>query len=82
MTTPTHPGKVVYLDGNTNKVTTTLDVSQVPEGLRFVDTDKGKVPVVKVVAFTSGNQRIIKEYGPNDAMLRSTVQMDTTPPRP
>lgn len=76
MSTPKHPGKIVYLDGNTQKVTTTLDVAQVPEAMRFVKTDKGLVPVVKVVAFTSGNQRIIKEYGPNDAMLRSTIQLD------
>lgn len=79
MSTPVHPGKIVYMDGNTQQVTTTLDVASVPEGLRFIETDKGPVPVVKVVAFTSGNQRIVKEYGPNDAMLRSTIQLSDSP---
>jgi hypothetical protein len=72
---PHHPGKIVYIDGNTNDVTETLEISEVPENLRFAPTEKGLVPIVRVVAYTSGDQRIIREYGPENVLLRSTVQL-------
>ncbi len=75
MAPPVHPGKITYIDGNTNKVVSTEDIAKVPETLRFADTPSGKVPVVKVIATVAGDQRHIREYGPNDQLLRSTVQL-------
>jgi hypothetical protein len=69
-----HPGTIVYVDGDTNE-TTEEDIANVPESLRFADTDAGPVPVVRVVARTAGNQRYIREYGPKGELLRSTVQI-------
>jgi hypothetical protein len=74
MAAPAHPGKITYVDGNTQQVLSTDDVSTVPESLRFADTPTGRVPVVKVVATVAGNQRTIREYGPAGELLRSTVQ--------
>lgn len=74
-TSPAHPGKITYIDGNTNKVVSTDDVAKVPESLRFADTPAGRVPVVKVIATVAGDQRTIREYGPKDELLRSTVQL-------
>lgn len=71
----THPGTVEYVDGNTGKVTRTAKVDEVPESLRFAPTDQGPVPVVRVVAHVHGNERTIREYGPDGALLRSTVQL-------
>jgi len=73
--TPTHPGAVEYVDGNTGQVTRTSKIDEVPEGLRFAPTESGLVPVVRVVAHVTGNERTIREYGPGGALLRSTVQL-------
>lgn len=75
MSEPKHPGFITYVDGDTNTTVSTDPVASVPPGMRFADTASGKVPVVKVVATTAGNQRFIREYGPGDQLLRSTVQL-------
>lgn len=75
MDKPVHPGQITYLDGNTGNVVAVNDVQQVPESMRFVETTHGLVPVVKVVATTIEDERLIQEYGPNDEMLRSTRQV-------
>ncbi len=75
MSQPEHPGTIVYVDGNTGEVLSTESADQVPESMRFVDTEAGPIPVLKVVAFTSDEQRIIREYGPDDQELRSTLQL-------
>lgn len=72
---PVHPGKITYIDGNTNAVVSTAEISTVPERMRFADTPQGPVPVVKVIATVAGNQRTIREYGPAGELLRSTVQL-------
>lgn len=72
-----HPGTITYLDGNTHAVVSVEAVENVPEALRFADTPTGKVPVVKVIATVAGDQRTIREYGPGDQLLRSTVQLRT-----
>lgn len=74
MSKPRHPGFIVYVDGDT-KEESREPISAVPESLRFAETEDGEVPVVKVVSFLEGNRRIIREYGPNDQFLRSTVQI-------
>lgn len=69
-----HPGTIVYLDGNTGEITATCDIADVPEAMRFVQTETGWVPVVKVIAFVTDDRRVIREYGPGDVELRSTLQ--------
>jgi hypothetical protein len=72
---PQHPGTIVYVDGNTNTVVRETPASEVPESVRYAETDQGWVPVVRVVATTSGDQRFVREYGPAGELLRSTVQV-------
>jgi hypothetical protein len=74
MTQPTHPGTITYIDNSNPSEAKTVKVEEVPESLRFAPTENGLVPVVKVVAYTEGNQRIIREHGPDGAVVRSTVQ--------
>ncbi|AKJ03785.1 hypothetical protein ATI61_11635 [Archangium gephyra] len=72
---PQHPGTIVYVDGTTQKETERVNITEVPEALRFAPTPQGLVPVVRVVAYTEGSRRIIREYGPAGELLRSTVQI-------
>ena len=72
-----HPGSITYVDGNSDTIVTECPVSEVPESGRFVDTDHGPVPVVRVVATTAGDQRYVREYGPKGELLRTTVQVRT-----
>lgn len=71
---PHHPGTIVFVDGNTDRVVATDRVEDVPPQMRFVETPAGLVPVVRVVAFTAGDERTIREYGPAGQLLRSTLQ--------
>jgi hypothetical protein len=75
MPAPVHPGTVTFLDGATQQVVRTAAVGELPEPMRFAPTEHGLVPVVKVVSFAEGDQRIIREYGPGGELLRSTVQV-------
>ncbi len=77
MSEPKHPGSIQYIDGQTQQVTHTANISEVPASLRFAETPQGLVPVVKVVAHQEGDRRIIREYGPDGQFLRSTVQVRT-----
>jgi hypothetical protein len=72
---PEHPGKIVFIDGLTQEVTDEMLASEVPFSIRFVETETGLVPVVKIVSFTTEQQRIIRQYGPDDQLLQSTVQL-------
>jgi hypothetical protein len=74
-TRPQHPGTIVYVDGNTNAVVREGPAADVPESVRFADTEQGRVPVVRVVATTAGDQRFVREYGPAGELLRTTVQV-------
>jgi hypothetical protein len=72
---PPHPGRVTYLNGNTGEVVSEKPVAEVPEHLRFAPDETGAlVPVVKVVATVAGAQRSMREYGPDDQLLRTTLQ--------
>ena len=72
---PEHPGKIVFVDGTTQEVTKELPASEVPFGIRFVETDAGLVPVVRIVNVTTDKQQTIRQYGPDGQLLRSTVQV-------
>jgi hypothetical protein len=72
---PAHPGKIVFIDGITQEITKELSASAVPFGIRFVETDAGLVPVVKIVNITTDKQQTIRQYGPDGQLLRSTVQV-------
>ncbi|MEZ4726309.1 MAG: hypothetical protein R3E79_04150 [Caldilineaceae bacterium] len=74
---PKHPGKIVFIDGTTQEVTAEVDAETVPLTIRFVETDDGLAPVVKIVNYTTEGRRIIRQYGPNDELLKSTVQIAT-----
>lgn len=69
-----HPGKITFVNADTG-TSNVLDASAVPEQIRWADTPKGRVPVVRVVASTSGDKRTIQEYGTDGQILRSTVQI-------
>jgi oxalate decarboxylase/phosphoglucose isomerase-like protein (cupin superfamily) len=71
---PKHPGTIEFVNGITNEVTHRRPISEVPESLRFANTEQGLVPVVKIVELTSGDQREIHLYGPNEQWLRTTLQ--------
>jgi hypothetical protein len=75
MSKPKHPGFIRYIDGQTQQEVRRMDISQVPEALQYAQTPGGWVPVVKVVSTEAGNQRTLREYGPSDELLRSTVQV-------
>lgn len=71
-TTPKHPGTITFVEGSSEKVE---QASTVPESIRFAPDKDGKLqPVVRVVAIAAGDQRTIREYGADGALLRSTVQ--------
>ena len=72
---PNHPGKIVFIDGDTDEVVSEDPIAEVPEELQFAETDRGPVPIVKVVSRTKGEERTISEYGPDDELLRRTVQI-------
>ena len=52
-----------------------MSASEVPFGIRFVKTEAGLVPVVKIVNITTDRQQTIRQYGPEGQLLRSTVQV-------
>lgn len=67
-----HPGTITFVDGTTETV---RPAAEVPESIRFAENAAGaKEPVVRVVAFTEGDRRIIREYAADGRELRSTVQ--------
>jgi hypothetical protein len=72
-----HPGSITYyerVDGKEKKVKTT-PIDQIPESMWFGETNKGRVPIVKVVAQPMGNGREIIEYGPKGEFIRSTIML-------
>jgi hypothetical protein len=75
METKSHPGQVVFWDGNTNKIVRTASASELPIQMLWAETKEGKVAVVKVIATTFGDQRHVLEYGPENQLLRSTTQI-------
>jgi hypothetical protein len=67
------PRYITVIDEDTGRVLARNDISTVPEALRFADTPEGRVSVVKVIVRTRDDRREIKEYGPNDELLRTSA---------
>lgn len=74
-TKPTHPGKITFVDGMTNKVTDEQNAAEVPDDIRFVETSHGLVPTIKVVTFQSETQWYIRLYGPGDELLQTITML-------
>ena len=72
-----HPGKITYIDGDTNEVVAERNAVDVPESGRFADTPEGRVAVVRVESRTAGAERFVREYGPDGSLLRATVMLAT-----
>ncbi len=70
-----HPGTVVFVDGSTGEVTQEKRAEDVPESIRFATLDGRLIPVVRVVAFSEPDRRILREYGPDGQLLRSSVYL-------
>jgi hypothetical protein len=70
-----HPGFIVFVDGDTGVEVRRVEASTMPESACFEDTPNGRVPIVKIVAHTGGNERHLLAYGPNGELLRSIVQI-------
>lgn len=69
-----HPGTIVFVDGNTQQVTEEVAASEVPFEIAFVAVAGQYRPVVRVVAFSTPERRVIRQYGPDGELLNSTVQ--------
>lgn len=69
------PEKIVFINGLTNEVRREEAFENVPESIRFAPNAEGMLePVVKIVDVTTEKQRIIKQFGRDGAVLRSTLQ--------
>ena len=73
---PKHPGKIAYYEIHEGEeiLAHTDSISGVPEDSRFCQTEKGLVPIVKVVAILDKEKNPVEitEYGPNGERLRTT----------
>jgi len=71
---PQHPGTIRFFDGATNSVVGEEPASELPDEVKFAKDASGAwQPVVKVVRLKMGQtQAEIKEYGPQDQLLRTT----------
>ncbi len=70
-----HPGIITFIDGDTNQITDEMNASEVPDSIKFVKTENGLIPVIKIISTVAGKQRIIRQYGPEGQFLKSTVQI-------
>jgi hypothetical protein len=70
---PAHPGMIIIVDGETNEVVDMVRAADLPEGARFQRTEKGLIPIVKLVAKGDCERRMLLAYGPGGELLRSTV---------
>lgn len=66
---PAHPGKIVYVDGYTDAVTAEFDAEAFPEDLRFIDTDSGPQPLVRIVEYAKDKITEQYLYGPDGDLL-------------
>ena len=70
----THPGKIAFYDAGQAEPTKIVAAETVPDSIKFIQTESGLIPVVKIVSFLAEDRRIIRQYGPDDQLLNSTVQ--------
>jgi uncharacterized protein YndB with AHSA1/START domain len=65
-----HPGTVEMVDGETTEV---VPAEQLPESLRWAAGPDGELrPVVRIVITAQGNEREIRQHGPDGELLRTT----------
>lgn len=72
---PKHPGTIIFIDGNTGQITDEMKASEVPDSIRYAEGENGLLPVVKIISTIAGKQRIIRQYGPEGQLLKSTIQI-------
>jgi hypothetical protein len=70
---PVHPGKVVFYDADNDRITDEADAESLPFAMKFVETDEGFLPVVRVVMFSRGDQKVIASYGVNGELLHTLI---------
>jgi hypothetical protein len=68
-----HPGIIVFVDADAGTERPT-DAALVPRTIAFAQTDKGEVPVVRVVARRRGGALEIQSFGADGAFLAVTMQ--------
>lgn len=65
---------ITYVEGVPERVVRVVPATDVPEGLRFVETASGeKVAVSKVALVDSALGPEVREYGANGQLLRTTL---------
>jgi uncharacterized protein YndB with AHSA1/START domain len=65
-----HPGTVEWVDGTTTEV---VPAERLPESLRWAPGPDGSLrPVVRIVVTARGNEREIRQHGPDGELLRTT----------
>jgi hypothetical protein len=74
MTTTPHPGNIEFVD-ETLQSTEVVAAESVPDSIAWYNDGHDLRPVVRVVAHMRGNQRIIRSYGVNGALLQTTTQV-------
>jgi hypothetical protein len=63
-------GKVTMVDEQGTRV---IEATELPEAMRFVEVDGGRVPVAKIEMRRAGDRGEIFKYGPNGELLEVTV---------
>jgi hypothetical protein len=74
MTTTPHPGSIEFVD-ETLQSTEVVAADSVPDSIAWYNDGHGRRPVVRVVAHMRGDQRILRSYGANGALLQTTIQV-------
>jgi len=65
-----HPGTVEMVNGDRSEV---VPVERLPESLRWAAGPDGEPrPVVRIVITAKGNEREIRQHGPDGELLRTT----------
>jgi hypothetical protein len=73
-----HPGTITFVDRDTGTVEE-KPASDIPEGIAWVERDGVRIPVVRVESGKVGEAREILRYGPDGALLDTTVSAPRPP---
>ncbi len=74
MAAPDHPGHIVFEDADAD-TRRRRPVDQVPDTIAWAQVDGRRLPVTRVVSRMRGDDRQIQCFGPDGALLSSTVQL-------
>lgn len=70
-----HPGTIEFVDGATGATVEVVPAETVDPALRWLPGADGALrPVVRVEITTVGDERAIRELGPDGELLRSSLQ--------